>query len=374
MPVTIPLISQSGATSTVTLPDLPVTLGAVIVTTGTEARPSASVVLLGRHPRRAGILMPILTGAGTRIKVLIGAGLTAAIVVLVATGAIISAPPAQPASCPVSQANVPGGPDGSGGCWPGPGNTGPAAVPTQTYPAPTGSRYVITQDTTIDGYNINGGFLIQSGTLTIKNSIVTGTVEVQSPGAIDVENSKVLGGDWVGATFDGPNITINHSDISGTPTVVNCSGNCTMTETYSHDPWFFTNMDAHSSAFATNGGTGMTVRHNTVWCNIQVSPTGGGCTGDLALQTDFADAKNITIDHNLFPVSPSGSYCITGGYWPTKAFTHPSGIVITNNIFGKGSNGFCGVFGTSDAFSTTAPGNQWTNNKYTDGTTVPPNV
>ena len=116
------------------------------------------------------------------------------------------------------------------------------------------------------------------------------------------------------------------------------------------------------------------MRHNTVWCNIQVSPTGGGCTGDLALQTDFADAKNITIDHNLFPVSPSGSYCITGGYWPTKTFTHPSGIVITNNIFGKGSNGFCGVFGTSDAFSTTAPGNQWTNNKYTDGTTVPPNV
>ena len=238
MPVTIPLISQSGATSTVTLPDLPVTLGAVIVTTGTEARPSASVVLLGRHPRRAGVLMPILTGAGTRIKVLIGAGVTAAIVVLVATGAIISAPPAQPASCPVSQANVPGGPDGSGGCWPGPGNTGPATVPTQTYPAPTGSRYVITQNTTIDGYNINGDFLIQSGTLTIKNSIVNGTVEVQSPGAIDVENSKVLA--WrLGRSppSTGPNITINHSDISGTPTVVNCSANCTMTDTYSHDPW-----------------------------------------------------------------------------------------------------------------------------------------
>ena len=44
MPLTIPLISQSGATSTVTLPDPPVTLGAVIVTTGTEARPSTSVV------------------------------------------------------------------------------------------------------------------------------------------------------------------------------------------------------------------------------------------------------------------------------------------------------------------------------------------
>ena len=70
----------------------------------------------------------------------------------------------------------------------------------------------------------------------------------------------MLGGDWVGATFDGQNITINHSDISGTPTVVNCSGNCTMTETYSHDPWFFANMDAHSSAFATNGGTGMNVQ------------------------------------------------------------------------------------------------------------------
>jgi hypothetical protein len=263
----------------VTLPDLPVTLGASIVTTGTEARPPASVVLLGRHPRRAGILMPILTGTGTRIKVLTGTGLTAAIVVLVATGAIISAPPAQPASCPVSQANVPGGPDGSGGCWPGPGNTGPAAVPTQTYPAPTGSRYVITQDTTIDGYNINGGFLIQSGTLTIKNSVVTGTVEVDS-GAIVVDHSRVDGGDWVGQTFVGSNITIRSSDISGAQDPIICDGNCTMIDTYSHDPHYFANLDAHQSAFATTGGSDMNVSHSTVWCNVQIAPTGGGCTGD----------------------------------------------------------------------------------------------
>jgi hypothetical protein len=278
-----------------------------------------------------------------------------------------------PGSCPVATPNVQDGPDGKGGCWPGRMTTGPAVTPTQVYPAPAGDRYIIDSDTVIDSKVINHDILVRGGTLTISNSIMAGTVEMDG-GAIVVDHSEVHGGDWVGATFDGANITIRSSEITGTPTVVNCSGNCTMTDTYSHDPWFFTDRDQHSSAFATNGGSNMTVRHNTVWCNIQVNPVGGGCTGDLALQTDFANATNITIDSNLFPVSPSGSYCITGGYWPTKPFSNPHDIVITNNVFGKGSNGFCGFYGTSDAFSASAPGDVWSGNVYTDGSPAPANI
>lgn len=280
---------------------------------------------------------------------------------------------AAPSSCPSATANVPDGPDGKGGCWPGPATTGPNPAPGAIYPAPSGSRYVFDADTVIDGKIVNGDMLIRKGTVTLRNSVMNGTVEVQAPGAIVVDKSEVRGGDWVGATFAGPNITIQNSEITGTPTVVNCSGNCQMTNTYSHDPWYFTDWDQHSSAFATNGGTGMTVRHNTVWCNIKVNPVGGGCTGDLALQSDFANVVNVTIDRNLFPVTPSGSYCITLGYWPTKPYKNPSGIVVTNNVFGKGSNGRCGVYGTSDAYSASAPGNVWSGNVFSDGTIANPN-
>jgi hypothetical protein len=215
---------------------------------------------------------------------------------------------------------------------------------------------------------------VRNGTLTIRNSVMHGTVEVDAPGAIVVDHSEVHGGDWVGATFVGPNITIHGSNITGTPTVVNCSGACEMTDSYSHDPWFFTDRDQHSSAFATNGnqtGGPMLVRHNTIWCNIPVSPLGGGCTGDLALQSDFANVTDVTIDNNLFPVSPSGSYCITLGYWPTKSFSNPRNIVFTNNVFGMRATGKCGEYGTTDAWGPNAPGAAWSNNTFADGTPVP---
>jgi len=42
-------------------------------------------------------------------------------------------------------------------------------------------------------------------------------------------------------------------------------------------------------------------------------------------------------------------------------------------VFTKGSNGRCGVYGTTDAFGVDAPGNIWTGNVFSDGTVVEPN-
>jgi hypothetical protein len=39
-------------------------------------------------------------------------------------------------------------------------------------------------------------------------------------------------------------------------------------------------------------------------------------------------------------------------------------------VFGKGSNGKCGVFGQVDNFNIASTGNVWTGNVFTDGAPV----
>jgi hypothetical protein len=119
------------------------------------------------------------------------------------------------------------------------------------------------------------------------------------------------------------------------------------------------------------------VDHSTLWCNVpQVSPLGGGCTSDVALQPNFAPIENVRINNNLMPTSATSGYCLTGGY-ATSAYSQyaplANNITITNNVFGKGDNGKCGLFGTSGSWNPAGTGNVWANNTYTDGSPVSPN-
>jgi hypothetical protein len=47
-------------------------------------------------------------------------------------------------------------------------------------------------------------------------------------------------------------------------------------------------------------------------------------------------------------------------------------VVITSNVFQRGSNRNCGNFGPVSSFDTGQPGNQWSNNIWSDGGTVGP--
>jgi hypothetical protein len=47
-------------------------------------------------------------------------------------------------------------------------------------------------------------------------------------------------------------------------------------------------------------------------------------------------------------------------------------ITFTNNVFTRGSGGKCGYWGAITSFDVNAPGNVWSNNKWSDGTTVAP--
>ena len=125
-------------------------------------------------------------------------------------------------------------------------------------------------------------------------------------------------------------------------------------------------------------GDGSTIRHNSIWCNA-VEYKEGGCSADLTGYGDFAPIRNNTIDKNLF-VASTGGACAYGGSSGddgSKPFgNQASNIVFTNNIFQRGQGGKCGFYFPITDFlhgdGTTPPGNRWENNKWDDGTTLPP--
>lgn len=321
--------------------------------------------------------MPIFQGT-KRVGVFIGAAVVTAAVfvgVQVADPGGVELPP-----CPVTEQHTPGGPDGNGGCWPGDWNTGPSGTQTVLAP-PTGDRYVYDGTVNIDSKIINYSILVRTGKTTITNSIINGTVEVYEPGAMDLIDSKIDGGNAYYATMQGWNYDLTRTEIFGGQQASICSGGCNWSNVYAHDPYYFVDQDAHQSAFATTGNTTgalMSVEHSTLWCNLTtVSPLGGGCTGNLALQPNFGPIENVIVNNNLMPVTTTGSYCLTGGYASSGYSSYAplaNHITITNNVFGKGGNGKCGVYGTSGSWNPSGTGNVWTGNKYTDGTTVAPNT
>jgi hypothetical protein len=235
---------------------------------------------------------------------------------------------------------------------------------------------------TISDKLINYSILVQAGGhVTLHNVVMNGTVDVEAETAsMTVTNSEIHGGDWIGPAMTGYNYDVSHSEVTGGQQPSICDGGCDWDVVYAHGPHYFAELDAHQSAWATTGNESlvpMSVTNSTLWCDVPVAPTGGGCTSDLALQPNFGPIQDVTIHHNLLPMTESGSYCLTGGHGTLDYSDFApldNHVVITDNVFGKGDNGRCGVFGTADAFGASSPGNVFSGNTFTDGTVVSPNT
>lgn len=291
-----------------------------------------------------------------------------------------------PGNCPIPTPHVPDGPDGNGGCWPGPATTGPAVAPTQLYlPEPgggpqVGPRYYFDAPITIENKVFNDDILVVSPGVVIKNSIINGTVEVYESGGLTVEDSEIHGGNADWSTIGGYNYDLVRSEVDGGQQSSICNGGCDWLDSYSHNPFEWPDRDTHQSGWATTGnqsGVPMSLVHSVASCDVPIGSIGGGCTSDVALQANFGPIANVTIDRNLLPTSRSGSFCLTGGYSETAPNPNAqlaNHVSITNNVFGKGGNGKCGFYGTADSISTDASkGNVFTGNVFTDGTPVLPN-
>src|SRR5262245_13836753 len=149
--------------------------------------------------------------------------------------------PSQNNPCSGPANHIPGGPDGTGACWPGPNNTG---VPIGTMLTPyTGSCALSTAGLVIDSQTVNWDLNIRAANVTIKYSKIKGTVilDTDVPGSnawsFTLQDSEVDGGQVQLSAVGWGNLRIIRSNIYGGQNSVQCeekSASCLVQDSYLH--------------------------------------------------------------------------------------------------------------------------------------------
>jgi hypothetical protein len=249
----------------------------------------------------------------------------------------------------------------------------PVGTSMSTYTGPCS----IQADTVIINKTVNCALqLYNDSSLTVRNSVVNGFIEntyTSGVGKLLVEDSEIRAGAWSGGALWGSSLTVKRSEITGGQHSVHCESNCTITDSWLHSQYNPDGGSYHNNAFLSNGGTNMNLTHNTLHCTAILNATDGGCTGDLTLLGDFDVISYVTAKSNLLMANNSSiSYCLVGGYAPGKPYPVAHHVVIQDNIFQRGSNNKCGVYGAVTSFQIAATGNQWSNNRWSDGASLNP--
>jgi hypothetical protein len=188
-----------------------------------------------------------------------------------------------------------------------------------------------------------------------------------------VSDSTVQGGSWSDGAVWGYNITVLRANITGGQHSVHCASNCSVTDSWLHDQYNPDGGSYHNNAFISNGGSDMVLRHNTLHCTAILNRTDGGCTADVSLFGDFEPISNVRVEGNLLKANNSSiSYCAYGGYQPSKRYPVATGIQYVNNVFERGPNGKCGVYGPVTSFQASASGNVWVGNVWDGGVPLLP--
>ncbi len=304
--------------------------------------------------------------------------------------------------------HTPGGPDGMGGCWPGPDNTGPNA-PESSMSTYAGSCTINTPNVTIDSKIIDcspvivgssasglliknsyikGGVIQNSGSasFTVQDSLIDNAVNYPScasngGSATGCASGKYACGDPNNATTDCgvgyKNYTILRTEIINSNRAAYCQSTCTIQDSYFHGTNLWPDETNLAHASSVRNEQYLTLRHNSLGCDF-TGPYPNqelGCSADMSGYPDFTPIMNATIDKNLFLSNNIGAgFCVYGGGTYGKSFsndpTNATYIKFTDNIFQRGANGKCGTWGPVTDFIPGRTGNVWSNNKYDNGTVV----
>ena len=264
--------------------------------------------------------------------------------------------------------NTPDGPDPWGGCWPGPNNTGPRAgimLTLYTGPVRPDGSCMITTNTVIANRTIRCAMIVNSGNLTLRDSSLRGEVYNYGSGSVLIKDTIINGGSAETETVGGNNITIEDSNLYGNQHEVYCANNCMVENSWLHNNHNF-GISGHQDGFLSTGGNHYYVEHDTVYCV-------GGCTSDIAFIPNH-DISNATVDKNLFVATRYASFCL----YPSSDYPRKpgiiSGMIVTNNVFQRGSNGKCAFYGPVYGWDvpnsipgTTGYLNVWSGNVWSDG-------
>ena len=229
----------------------------------------------------------------------------------------------------------------------------------------------------VDATGVCPAIVVQAPGVRIEASRVprveSTATQVDPTYSVEVVDSDVVAGKWIGGAVWGSNLTVRRSEVTGGQHSVHCGTGCLVEDSWLHDQFNPEGEAAHNNAFISNGGSGMVVRHNTLHCTAELNATGGGCTADLSLFGDFEPVGDVLVEDNLFKANgDSISFCAYGGDAPGKPFPEATGIVFRGNVFERGTNGMCGVYGPVTSFNAASAGNVWEDNTWDDGTPLTP--
>ena len=239
----------------------------------------------------------------------------------------------------------------------------------------TGVCAIQTNNVVIDSKTVNCDLRILAQGVVIKNSVINGTIYSDPDyfnGSFTLTDSEVRMPQSAGTGIGDVNFVATRVEVTGGSRSINCAANCTVQDSYLHGQYTDRRGIDHESAVRM--GAGSIIRHNNITCDSTPVPPDAGCSAALTGYGDFAIVQTNTIDNNLIDGGPYGSmgYCAYGGSTTGKPYSAGvNNIKFTNNIFMRGPNGKCGIWGPITSFDSRAPGNVWTNNLWNDGATVP---
>jgi chitodextrinase len=281
-------------------------------------------------------------------------------------------------ACPLTTPHTPGGPDTTGTCWPGPGNTGvPVGTALSVYNGPC---VITAANTVIDAKTVNCDVDIRAANVTIKNSKVNGLVVLDtdlagsSAWSFSLLDAEVDAGTQQRAAVSTGNMTVRRANIHGGITAAQCeekSVSCNIQDSWLHGQYIPPTANWHLGGFLSDGGGNIQLIHNMVVCDHAANQVDEGCTGDINLIPNFAVVSGVLIQHNLLGANLGSAYCTFGGEKSTSPYPHANNVTYRDNIFQRGSNGQCAAYGPVTDFNSTGTGNQWVNNSWDDGGQVP---
>ncbi|MFC4529962.1 DUF4082 domain-containing protein [Sphaerisporangium dianthi] len=252
------------------------------------------------------------------------------------------------------------------GGFPGAGDTGvPAGVSLKESKSIT-----ITKDgTVIDGLEISGEINVQADDVTIRNTRLAaapgewGIIQRSGHSGLTVEDTEIFGNGKQRTQFgiinQGGDLTVRRVDIH---TISNgiLTEQGLIEDSYIHDPKYYSG-DHTDMIMCTSGppsGATLVIRGNTVINTLEQ-------TGAVALFQDFGVVRNVTVEGNFLA---GGGYTVYGG---AGAKGTSSNIKVVGNVFSKDVWAKGGYNGPVAYWDKNGAGNEWKNNVWEDGKTVP---
>jgi hypothetical protein len=284
-------------------------------------------------------------------------------------------------ACASSAKNVRDGFDPWGGCFPGPSNTG---VPVGTVLANyTGPCTITAPNTVIDSKTVNCDLTIQAANVTVRNSKVNGSiVTADQGGSVTVTDTTIDAGEVNQTVNDGPraiccrNFTAVRIQALRGISGGFCEYYCEVRDSFICCQDRDEGGAAHESGMRLGSGTqpnSQRLIHNTIRCDGPDVPPDAGCSADITGYGDFDYIQNNLVQRNLLEWTPTGGYCAYGGSTASKPYPTGSNNTWVDNIFQRGPNRKCGVYGAMIDLAAGIRGNTWTNNRWDSGELMPSN-